>query len=592
MTRLPSDHIPWMFQIYKDRLTYDCSMRPRRQVDTPYYLLSGDRQRQPHAVIEVPTAIRLRDMEHRKSRLSFQAGIFDLDGVVTHTARVHAHAWKEMFDEYLRSHATRHGVTFVPFDIDDDYRIYLDGKPRYKGVESFLRSRGIELPIGTPLDEPGKETYCGLGNRKNELYNALLETDGVDVFESTVAFIRELREQHIRVGLMSSSKNTARILRLTGLEDLFESRVCGVVAEQLGLRGKPHPDSYLKAADELGVPPQQCFVVEDAVSGVEAGRRGNFGLVVGVDRVGHPEELREAGADIVVTDLAGLTIAQINEWFTMKDYAKPSALDQWQEISNQWSDKRVAVFLDYDGTLTPIVATPDLAKISEEMREVLREVADVCPTVIVSGRGRQDVHRLVALDNLYYAGSHGFDIAGPASTAIRHEIGSEYRPILEDAARVFNRKIAPIGGALIEDKRFSLAVHYRLVKESEVSAIEAVVDAVVASHPELKKAHGKKVFEVRPNLEWDKGKAVLWLLKTLELDTPDVVPLYIGDDVTDEDAFAALQDRGLGILVSETPRETKAQLSLKDPVEVGRFLRLLSTWQTSQSPSRELHNDT
>ncbi len=525
-------------------------------------------------------------MQADNTSLNFQAGIFDLDGVVTHTARLHAHAWKEMFDEYLRLYSNRNSVEFVPFDINEDYRIYVDGKPRYKGVESFLRSRGIKLPFGTPQDEPRKETYCGLGNGKNELYNALLETDGVDVFDSTVALIQELRSRHVRVGLMSSSKNTVRILRLTGLEDLFESRVCGVVADELGLRGKPHPDSYLKAAEELGVSPQQCFVVEDAVAGVEAGRRGHFGLVIGVDRAGHQEELREAGADIVVSDLAETSIDQINEWFTMKNPAKPSALDQWEEISSQWSGKRVAVFLDYDGTLTPIVATPDLAKISQEMRAVLRKVADVCPTVIVSGRGREDVHALVALDNLYYAGSHGFDIAGPQATAIRHEIGSEYRPILDDAARIFNDEIAPIEGALIEDKRFSLAVHYRLVNESEVPSIESVVDEVVATHPELRKAHGKKVFEVRPNLEWDKGRAVLWLLKTLELDAPDVIPLYIGDDVTDEDAFGALQGRGLGILVSETPRDTKAHLSLKNPVEVGRFLRLLSSWQISQSSTR------
>ncbi len=525
-------------------------------------------------------------MQTNKPELSFQAGIFDLDGVVTHTARVHAHAWKEMFDEYLRLHAHRNSVAFVPFDISHDYRIYVDGKPRYKGVDSFLHSRGIQLPFGAPRDEPGKETCCGLGNRKNELYNALLETDGVDVFESTVAFIHELRRRHIKVGLMSSSKNTGRILQITGLQDLFESRVCGVIAEKLSLRGKPHPDSYLMAAQELGVSPRQCFVVEDAVSGVEAGRRGDFGLVIGIDRAGHPEELREAGADIVVSDLAEISIEQINEWFTMTDFAKPSALDRWQEISSQWSGKQVAVFLDYDGTLTPIVATPDLAKISQEMRAVLHQVADVCTTVIVSGRGREDVHSLVALDNLYYAGSHGFDIAGPAGTAIRHEIGSEYRPTLEEAARVFNEKIAAIDGALIEDKQFSLAVHYRLVKESEVSVIESVVDEVISSHPELRKAHGKKVFEVRPNLEWDKGRAVLWLLKTLELDTPDVVPLYIGDDVTDEDAFGALQDRGLGILVSETPRETKAHLSLKNPVEVGSFLRLLSSRQNSESSKK------
>lgn len=516
------------------------------------------------------------------NELKFRAGIFDLDGVVTHTARVHAHAWKEMFDAYLQGYALANGSEFIPFDLEDDYRIYVDGKPRYKGVESFLESRGIHLPFGTPEDEPDVETYCGLGNRKNELYNELLKVDGVDVFDTTVDFIKQLRALGVRVGLMSSSKNTLTILRLTGLEDLFESRVDGVVAEQLHLRGKPHPDSYLKAAEELGVTPQSSFVVEDAVSGVEAGRRGGFGFVIGVDRVGHPEDLWQAGADIVVTDMGEITVEQINEWFEQHEHARPSALSQWDSLSSAWSGKRVAVFLDYDGTLTPIVATPDQAKISEEMRAVLRDVADACPTVIVSGRGREDVAALVGLDNLYFAGSHGFDIAGPKGTAVRNEIGTEYLPVLRDALQTFQERIAGIEGALIEDKKFSIAVHYRLVDESEVPGMEQVVDEVVAKHPQLRKAHGKKVFEVRPKLEWNKGKAVLWLLKTLDLDRPDVVPMFIGDDVTDEDAFAALEDRGVAILVSEAPRETKAQFSLKNPTEVGEFLRLVSRRQRGQ----------
>jgi alpha,alpha-trehalase len=516
------------------------------------------------------------------SKLSFTAGIFDLDGVVTHTARVHAHAWKEMFDEYLKGYSTKNGIEFVPFDAKDDYRIYVDGKPRYKGVESFFESRGIALPFGTPQDEPQVETYCGLGNRKNELYNELLKVDGVDVFDTTVDFIKELHSRGVRVGLMSSSKNTLTILRITGLEDLFECRVDGVVAEELGLRGKPHPDSYLKAATELGVSPQDSFVVEDAVSGVEAGKRGEFGLVIGVDREGHPEDLTAAGADIVIKDMGEITVDQVDELFQNQEHARPSALEQWEKLTKEWKGKRVAVFLDYDGTLTPIVATPDLAKIARPMRHVLRDVADTCPTVIVSGRGREDVAALVGLDNLYFAGSHGFDIAGPKGTAVRNEIGKEYLPILEESLQVFNERIAGIEGALIEDKKFSIAVHFRLVDEALVPGMEQVVDEVVAKHPQLKKAHGKKVFEVRPKLEWNKGKAVLWLLKTLELDRPDVVPLFIGDDVTDEDAFAALEKRGLGILVSETPRETKAHLALKNPNEVGEFLKLVSNWQRSQ----------
>ncbi|UCG87121.1 MAG: trehalose-phosphatase [Gemmatimonadota bacterium] len=518
---------------------------------------------------------------------SFAAGIFDLDGVVTHTASLHAQAWKQVFDEFLKERARQTGSDFVPFDLRDDYLTYVDGKPRYQGVQSFLKSRGIELPFGEPSEAPSHASVCGVGNRKNELYNALIESQGVDVFGSTVTLIEALRDGGTRVGLMSSSKNTVQILRRTGLGHLFEARVDGVMAEEAGLRGKPHPDSYLKTAELLGVSPVDCFVVEDAVSGVEAGRRGGFGLVIGVDREGNAAELRRAGAHLVVGDLGELTVNDIDEQFARHRHERPSALQRWETISRGWEGKRVAVFLDYDGTLTPIVARPDLARISGAMKTMLRGLADVCPTIIVSGRGREDVSELVGLDNLYYAGSHGFDIAGPAGTTIRHEIGAEYRPVLEEVARDFEEQFSEIEGALIEDKKFSVAVHYRLVADENVPHMERAVDQAVARYPQLKKAHGKKVFEVRPQLEWDKGKAVLWLLQALDLDTPEVMPLYIGDDVTDEDAFAALSDRGLGILVAETPRETHASLSLRDTDEVGEFLQLVSSWQTSQQSGEE-----
>jgi trehalose 6-phosphate phosphatase len=518
-------------------------------------------------------------MRSNNSHFHFDGGIFDLDGVVTHTARVHARAWKRMFDQYLQQYAADNERPYVPFDLEDDYHIYVDGKPRYQGVKSFLESRGIELPFGKPDDDPEEGTICGLGNRKNLIYHEFLESDGVDVFQSTVDLILALRERGTRVGMMSSSKNATQILRRTGLDRLFEACVDGVVAEQTGLRGKPYPDSYLRTAELLGVSPQRSFVVEDAVSGVAAGVRGGFGLVIGVDRVSRPEQLRAAGADVVVKDLEELTVDDIDNMFARKHASRPSALERWSELTERWKGKRIVVFLDYDGTLTPIVATPDLAKISEDMRGILRELAGNCTTVIVSGRSREDVANLVRLDSLYYAGSHGFDIAGPSETELRHEIGSEYQATLESVTQKLNNELADIDGVLVENKRFSVAVHYRLVNDAEVPRVEKVVDDVLGQHPEFKKSLGKKVFELRPDIEWDKGKAVLWLLHALSLDDENVVPIYIGDDVTDEDAFAALHDRGLGILVSETPRQTGADLSLRNTKEVGMFLRLVSSWQ-------------
>ncbi len=249
-----------------------------------------------------------------KSR--FDAVIFDLDGVVTQTAAVHAAAWKRLFDAYLGERAARAGTSpggapdaLRPFDLEADYRLYVDGKPRYDGVRDFLASRGIELPLGDPSDPPERETVCGLGNRKNDFFNAEVREHGVKTFPSTVELVHQLRDAGVKVGLMSSSKNTAMVLDVTGTTDLFEVRVDGVVAAEIGLPGKPDPAMYLETARRLGVEAARAVVVEDALSGVEAGRRGGFGLVIGVDRLGQAAELAKSGADVVVDDLVEVSVS-------------------------------------------------------------------------------------------------------------------------------------------------------------------------------------------------------------------------------------------------------------------------------------------
>ncbi|WP_206454039.1 beta-phosphoglucomutase family hydrolase [Aurantimonas marina] len=235
----------------------------------------------------------------------FDAAIFDLDGVVTRTARVHAAAWKRLFDEYLKQRAERAGEPFRPF-LDDDYRRYVDGKPRYDGVRSFLQSRGITLALGTPTDPPDRETISGLGNRKNQFLQESLEKDGVEVFDSTVALIRTLRGYGVRTALVSSSRNARAILDSADLTTLFDVCVDGSDSARLELKGKPQPDIFLAATEALGARRERAAVFEDAISGVQAGRAGGFGLVVGVDRADQAAALREAGADLVVADLAAL----------------------------------------------------------------------------------------------------------------------------------------------------------------------------------------------------------------------------------------------------------------------------------------------
>ena len=232
--------------------------------------------------------------------------LFDLDGVLTKTAKVHDAAWKQMFDDLLRDWSRRTGQPFVPFDPVADYDKYVDGKPRLDGTRSFLASRGIELPDGSEDDPPDAETVHGLGNRKNQIVLQRIRTDGVEAYEGSVRYVHAVRDAGLRTAVVSSSANCRDVLRAAGIEELFDARIDAVVAEREHLRGKPEPDTFLAGGRALGLGPDACVVFEDALAGVAAGRAGRFAFVVGVDRVGQAQALRDHGADVVVRDLAEL----------------------------------------------------------------------------------------------------------------------------------------------------------------------------------------------------------------------------------------------------------------------------------------------
>jgi alpha,alpha-trehalase len=509
----------------------------------------------------------------------FDAAIFDLDGVVTDTRSAHEAAWKRLFDAYREEREARGESAYEAFTTQD-YLELVDGKPRLDGLRDFLASRGVDLPEGSPDDPPEAETIHGLGTRKNAYYREWLASHGADAYEDALALIRGLRAQGLRTAVISASRNCKAVLESAGAEKLFDARVDGETMAELGLPGKPDPAIFLKAAERVDADPARAVVVEDALAGVEAGAAGGFGLVVGVDRSSggdQGEALRARGAHAAVTDLRSLLEAPGAPPFPLS--AAPSAWSREAEILERLSGGRTAIFLDYDGTLTPIVRDFRKATLSAEMREALRALSADCCTAVISGRDLEDVRRLVGIESVYYAGSHGFDMAGPGGWRREAESAQEFLPDLDAAESRLDAAIGRIAGAEVERKRFSIAVHYRQAAETAEPEVERAVDAALEGSDRLRKSRGRKVFEIQPAIDWHKGKAVMTVLAQLGLDAPDAVPLYIGDDVTDENAFRELErdGRGFGIVVrGADERETWARYALGSPEEVQRFLGRLA----------------
>lgn len=499
-----------------------------------------------------------------------KAVIVDLDGVVTKTANLHSKAWGLAFEEYNRKRKQEGKDPFTPYDPHVDYPKYIDGIPRYNGVENFLKSRKIELPEGSEHDEEQKETINGLGNLKNRFYLELIDSEGVTVLEKNVAAIRSWKKQGLKTAIISSSKNCKMILEKAGLEGLFDARVDGIISAEKHIPGKPEPDIFLKAADILGVDPEECLVVEDARAGVEAGKKGGFRLVIGVVNASNKEELLEAGADIAVNDLQELDLEFKH---SRKPNQLPSALKCFSQLSEVFMKESPLFFLDFDGTLSHIVEHHKDAVISEKMRKLVYELSGKFPVAVVSGRGLADVRERVDLPEIYYAGSHGYEISGPNGFSKDHEEAVKVMPVFDEIEPILKEKLKDITGVDFEKKKFTLAIHYRQVAQDEEPLVHSLVAEVLNDHPQVKAAGGKKVIEIRPAINWHKGKAVEFLKKELS-DDKDPLSVYIGDDVTDEDAFKYVSN-GLGILVGEHGQETYADYHLEDIHQVEQFFEKL-----------------
>jgi alpha,alpha-trehalase len=504
------------------------------------------------------------------------AVILDMDGVVTDTAEAHFAAWKAVFDDLL---AQRGGER--PFG-RDDYLQHVDGVPRHDGIRRFLAARGIELPEGGEDDE-GTGSVRGIGNLKNARFHAWLEANRVPVFEDSRALIDGLKRAGIRVGVFSASRNARRVLASAGVADAFDATVDGTDADDLGLAPKPAPDELAETARRLGCSPRQTAVIEDAEAGVEAGAAGRFALVIGIDRQeadgAHRHALRAHGADLVTRDLRRVLMPDGSGLKTLDRL--PSVWDRIGEIGERLGARRAAVFLDFDGTLSPIVPDYRDAAIPEAMRAAVRRLAERTDVAIISGRDLDDVRARAGIEGAIYAGSHGFDIAGPGGLRERPEEADALSGPLDTAEAELRAALSGIDGARIERKTFAIAIHYREVAEGNVPAIEDAVDAVAATQDRLRKGRGKKVIELQPRLDWDKGRAVDWLRANTSLGRDGALPVYIGDDLTDEDAFGALSEGGLLVAVRGDRRPTLADYALSDTDDVCRFIDWLAERETT-----------
>ena len=488
-----------------------------------------------------------------------KAIVFDLDGVLTQTQKLHATAWREMFNEFLlkRSGAA---AEFTP----EDYRLYVDGKPRLEGIKSFLASRHIQIP---------DDEIEVLGNKKNKLYIAALKKEGPHLIEDSFSFVVKLASKKVPMAVVSSSRNCRMIMEQTGLIKFIPTIVTPDEAQTKNLRGKPQPDYFLEACRLLKVNPKESIMVEDAISGIQAGRSAGFERVIGMKTSKDPggmNELKSAGADEVVTSLWDIT--------GMDEYLKlENARENIKKILEK--NRNYFLFLDFDGTISEIVRDPADARAVPGVVELISELGHRMPVCIITGRDTEVIRKFINLSHVYYAACHGFEITGPSELHYELTEARNMIPEFDKAQSFLSRKLGEYSGIIIERKKFGLAFHYRMISSPEVrEKIITTVSDYCREHPTFKLRPGEEVIELLPNLKWHKGKALLKLYDVLELSKKDFPPLYFGDGKTDEDAFRELINWGISILVSREGRPTLAHYKLETPSETKNVLREIKTY--------------
>ncbi|STY29637.1 beta-phosphoglucomutase [Legionella wadsworthii] len=502
--------------------------------------------------------------------------IFDMDGVVTQTAVTHYNAWKVILDQLL----FQIDSSYLPFT-EEEYFNYLDGMPRIDGISNFINSRQITFKDIQNLYSSMDECIEDICHKKNLCLLSNLASQKVKCFPDTLEFIEYLLINNYAIAIISSSKNCFEVLKSATIENLFPVRVDGKIAQELGIPGKPNPAIFLEAANRLNLLPEECMVIEDALAGVKAAKEGKFGLVIALDRQNKlRSKFNELGADYILPDLSKKQILFYQKILNNKINILESAFNALPLISNLIkNDNELIIFLDYDGTLTPIVDHPEYALLPPLMFQCLSELSRKYRTVIISGRKLDNLKRLINVPNIFYSGNHGLEFEGPEHSKMFYQMGHEFVDDLQSIFTILSQELASIEGCVIENKKFSLSIHYRMVEEASHEFISNKIDEYLTNFPNLSRHYGKKVFEIRPNIQWNKGIAAENILNQLKTMKNNLIPIYIGDDVTDEDAFKQLSFKGINIKVTSEFHKTHASYFLKSPKKVLQFLNYLNNFK-------------
>lgn len=503
------------------------------------------------------------------------AVLCDLDGVITQTVKIHVAAWQRVFDLFFQNLNQLSSTHLYSFDAAHDYVQFLDGKPRIDGVRDYLSAKNIKIAMGEMNDE-GLDSIYGLVYQKNKIFLELLHEQGVDVYSDNIRQLQHWQRQGMPLAVVSYSKNCRRMLDAANLSSLFKVCVDGQMVEKNHLPGKPHPDKFLFAAKMLNISPQHLMVVEDAVAGIQAAKKGQFGLSVAVIRPDNKESMAQSEPDIMISHLGELDYVGHSICFSTGYHKLPNAITQFSDLSQKLPFPNVVIFSDYDGTLTPIVKRPEEAFLNADMQQVLNELSQRLKIVIISGRDRKCVRELVNLPHLIYVGDHGLDMEDSSQSLIDSQKLDNYLSSINQIRHDLWQKLSDVSRIQFEPKKFTLAIHYRNIESQHEQAVITTVEQVIKNYPDLKIVYGKKVLEIYPNIDWHKGKALNAIFSQMQFSS-DVVPLYMGDDLTDENAFRALPERGVGILVGDHGQATYADFRLEDPKQVKDLLRLLIT---------------